>query len=229
MQLVPVGPGGTVAAQACTTSVSGTGYAAELQVSCSFDNAPVNTYTVELSVSGDFYVGSDDDVLTVFDPSLGFTTGGGWFYWPETAAGAHPGDRTNFGYTMKYGKNGKNVRGSLLLIRRQADGSKYRVKSNAIQGLALGEDSSIPFGWASFSGKANYIEPGWTDAQGNHDFTAYVEDRDTPGTGIDRFWIEVRDKQDQRIPQSSIAEPATDNATPLQGGNIVAPHSGGGP
>ena len=71
-------------------------------------------------------------MFTVYDPSLGFTTGGGWFHWPES------GERTNFGYTMKYNKKGTNVMGSLLLIRHMPDGSIFRVKSNAIEGLALG-------------------------------------------------------------------------------------------
>ena len=115
--------------------------------------------------------------LTVYDPSLGFTTGGGWFYWPETD------DRTNFGYTMKYGKNGRNVRGNLLLIRH-TDTGKYRIKRNALEGLALGEGGTTPdtFGWASFSGKSTYIEPGWPDAVGNYEFTAYVEDLGEPHT-----------------------------------------------
>ena len=38
-------------------------------------------------------------MLVVYDPSLGFTTGGGWFIWPDGS-----GDKTNFGYTMKYNK-----------------------------------------------------------------------------------------------------------------------------
>lgn len=228
MQLVPVGPGSPVAPQSCTIDVTGSGYDAEMTVTCAFDDAPVNTYSVELNITGDYYAGSDEDVLTVFDPSLGFTTGGGWFYWPATALGAYPGDRTNFGYTMKYNKKGLKVRGSLLLIRRTADRSKFRIKSNALDGLALGEDVSVPFGWASFSGKTTYLEPGWEESIGNHEFTTYVEDHDDSGAGTDRIWIEVRDRQDVIIPHSSMAKPATDNTAPLQGGNIVAPHSGGG-
>jgi hypothetical protein len=44
-----------------------------------------------------------------------------------------------------------------------------------------------------------------------------VEDRDEPGDGTDRFWIEVRDG-------ITLGSPAEDNAVGIQGGNIVVPH-----
>jgi hypothetical protein len=34
----------------------------------------------------------------------------------------------------------------MLLIRHLEDGTIYRVKSNALYGLALGEDASVPIG-----------------------------------------------------------------------------------
>jgi hypothetical protein len=92
------------------------------------------------------------------------------------------------------------------------------VKSNALYGLALGEDSTVPMGWASFSGKSTYLEPGWLEPVGNHEFTAYVEDRDEPGTGIDRFWIEVNGGL-------AMDREAVGNAVELAGGNIVVPHT----
>jgi hypothetical protein len=154
----------------------------------------------------------------VFDPSLGFTTGGGWFNWPGTL------DRTNFGYTMKYNKRGKRVQGSLLMIRHLADGTKYRVKSNALGGLAIGDGGG--FDWATFTGKSTYLQPGWPDPIGNHEFVAYVEDHGTPGVD-DKFWIQVMDKDGAVISASSMAMPAAANAETLGGGNIVVPHEGG--
>jgi hypothetical protein len=196
-----------------------------------FNEVPVNTYTVEVVVHGGFYTGSGEDVLVVFDPSLGFATGGGWFYWPGTQddGTGYPGDKTNFGFTMRYNKKGERVRGSLLLIRHLADGSIYRVKSNALYGLALGESEDGIFGWASFSGKATYLEPGWPEPIGNHEFLAYVEDHNEPGTGVDRFWIEVRDKDGIAIESISMDRPGSDpeNSAQIGGGNLVVPHSGG--
>ena len=60
---------------------------------------------------------------------------------------------------------------------------------------------------------------------GNHEFTAYVEDRNEPGIGIDRIWLESRDKDGVVLPDLSIAEPAVDEALQLGGGNIVVPHT----
>jgi hypothetical protein len=221
MTLQPVGPGGSVTSQ-CAEVTEDSGYDAVTTVTCTFDDAPVNTYTVVIATDDAYYDASTEDVLTVFDPSLGFTSGGGWFAWPGTE------EKTNFGYTMKYNKKGSKVQGSLLMIRHLPDGTKYRIKSNALEGLALGEDSSVPLGWASFSGKSTYLEPDWEDAQGNYSFTVYVEDHDEPGTGTDVIWIETRDKDGLVIPAMSRPEPAAANAIPINGGNIVVPHSNNG-
>ena len=214
MTLVPVGPGSPSVGTCVQGAVTGVGYDAVLPVECAFDAVPVNTYTAEVTVDGDYYDGSGEDVLVVYDPSLGFTTGGGWFYWPGTD------DKTNFGYTMKYKKTSK-ASGSFLLIRHMDDGSKYRVKSNALYGLAIGEHGG--YGWAAFSGKATYLEPGWQDPIGNHEFVVYVEDHGQPGDE-DRVWLEMHDKKKKVITSLSMDRDATDNATPIGGGNIVVPH-----
>ena len=182
-----------------------------MTVICDFDTVAVNTYLVQVIVSGGYYAGTGEDVLVIYDSSLGFTTGGGWFYWPGTT------DKTNFGFTMKYNKNGKNVKGNLLLIRHLDDGTIYRVKSNALDGLALGDN------WASFGGKATYQEPDWPEPIGNYKFLVYVEDHGEPGSGADRFWIEVKDK-DGEIAPLSMPRDAVDNAEVIDGGNIVVPH-----
>jgi hypothetical protein len=190
MSLVPVGPGGPVLGTAGEPTL-------ELEdgrqcVTFSFNELEVNAYTVQ--VAGGYYAGYGEDVLVVHDPSLGFTTGGGWFTWPDTEneATGYRGDKTNVGFTMKYNNKATNIQGSLLLIRHLADDTIYRVKSNALYGLALGEGKKAPMGWAPFSGKSTYQEPGWPRPEGNHEFLAYVEDRNEPGNGTDRFWIEVR-------------------------------------
>jgi len=219
MILSPVGAGSPVSGSCAKGTVDGTGYDAALPVTCSFNAVPVETYSVLVTVSGGYYGGTGEDVVVIFDPSLGFTTGGGWFYWPGTAnpITGYPGDKTNFGYTMKYNKKGTNVQGSLLMIRHMPDDTIYRVKSNAIYGLALGENLNVPMGYASFSGKSTYQEPGWAEPAGNYVFKVYVEDRNQPGTGTDRFWIQVTNGL-------SMQDPAASNAVPISGGNIYAPH-----
>jgi len=184
----------------------------------------VNTYTVEVTLGGDYYTGYSEDVLVVYDPSLGFTTGGGWFYWPDTT------DKTNFGFTMKYNKKATNIKGSLLLIAHLDDGSKYRIKSNALYGMALGDISGV--GWASFSGKCTYRYPvpGSDPVNvGGQEFMAYVTDGNNPGDGVDTFWFTV-------LEQPFTLDAGGDNQidgeqVEIQGGNIVVPHTpkkGGG-
>jgi uncharacterized repeat protein (TIGR01451 family) len=239
MALEPVGPGSPATPTSCVESVSPGDADPDspfnydvLTVECFFDGVPVNTYSVMVNVDfGGFYVGSGEDVLVVFDKSLGFTTGGGWFYWPGTAdaAGGYLGDRTNYGFNVKYNKNGARVKGSLLVIRHLSDGSIIRLKSNALKGLAIGESSDAggTFGWAAFIGKATYQEPSWPDPVGNYNFVVYVEDHGEPGAGADRFWIQVKDKDSNVEPDLSMPPLASAGAETIEGGNIVVPHETG--
>jgi PKD repeat protein len=227
MSLVPVGPGSVHTVLCTNAGVSGSGYDAILTVECDFDDIPVNVYYVQATVVGGYYIsGMDEDVLVIFDPSLGFTTGGGWFYWPDTM------EKTNFGYTMKYNKKNGKLRGNLLLIRHLEDGSIYRVKSNALIGLSIGDfeggavaDGST-VGWASFVGKCTYREPGWADSEGNYRFIVYVEDQGEPGD-MDQFWLEIQDSQGNVVPVMSMDRPAIDTSVTLEGGNIVVSHNPG--
>src|SRR5439155_640219 len=95
------------------------------------------------------------------------------------------GNKANFGYTMKYNKNGTNAQGSLLVICHMPDGTTYRIKSNALGGLSLGDNRSVPMGWASFTGKATYVQPGWSDPAGNYTFIVqYKNSSDAGHTGL---------------------------------------------
>ena len=213
VELVPIGPGSAVTATCEAGAVLPDGYAGTLPLDCDLDDVPVNTYSVVVTVAGDHYAGTGEDVLTVFDPSLGFTTGGGWFSWPDS------GDRTNFGFTISYNRRGTHAKGHLLLIRHLADGTTYRVKSNAIEGLSVGED--VDAGWASFTTKVTYQDPSMSEPEGNHDATVYVEDRG----GGDRLWIEVRDRAGAVIDALSLDAPPTQNAISIAAGDLVVPHT----
>lgn len=98
------------------------------------------------------------------------------------------------------------------------------MKSNALDGLALGEDRSVPTGWASFAGRAKYLEPGWEEPERNHGVTVYVEDRGQPGAGADRFWLQVRDRDGQVVDAFSVAPAAGMQARTLAADNAFAPH-----
>ena len=121
--------------------------------------------------------------------------------------------------------NSQSGAGLMGFRNHMSDGTIYRVKSNALYGLAIGisEDAEM-YGWASFSGKATYMEPGWPEPEGNHEFLVYVEDRDEPGSGVDQFWIEVRDKDGDVILIMSMDRPGNENTIAIMGGNLVVPH-----
>lgn len=127
--------------------------------------------------------------------------------------------------------NQERPRSSLLLVRhvQDEDDLKYRVKSNALLGLAIstsGAGTSHSFGWASFTGRTTYLEPGMLEPEGNYEFTAYVEGHGEPGSAGDRFWLETRDKDGNRVEALSMQESASVNAVGIDGGNLVAPHDG---
>lgn len=218
--LVPVGPGGTYTVT-CTPVNDPVAFEYDglLEVRCDFDNVAVNTYTIEALLidggSGLFYSGFEDDTLTVFDPSLGFATGGGNFIWPESD------ERTNFGFSVEGGSR-KKTKGSLLVMRKLADGTKFRIKSNAMTALAIGQETD--FGWAAFEGKCTYQDPSMPEPIGNHEFIAYVEDHGTPGRAYDRFWIQVFGKDGRVIAEMSFYRDAETHAAIIGGGNVIVPH-----
>ncbi len=262
MSLVPVGPGGPITVPCVIIEVdpAAASYDQVLTARCDFDDVPVNTYEAVAEVDGSssttrYYAGSDEGVFVVFDPSLGFTTGGGWFYWPGTCStnegaggacnGEYAGDKTNFGFTMKYNKNRRNLQGSLLLMRHTETGETYKVKSNQLDGLSIGSgtDANGDYGWATISGKSTFREPG-LETEGNHPFIVYVEDHGEQGCGqdpADEFWIEVRNRDGSIVLEVNGpgSDPAGANAAtdgddePIECGNIIVPHNprggGGGP
>ncbi len=112
------------------------------------------------------------------------------------------------------------ARGTALLLEMVNDSLSLALIAGNICTI-----TGVPMGWMSFSGKVTYLEPGWTDPIGNYDFVVYVEDRNDPGSGTDRFWIEIKD--DQVVAAISMPRPATDNTIEFEQGNIVVPHGAG--
>lgn len=211
--LTPIA-GGSAITLACNGSASGSGYSQVKTFSCSTgsNNLPLGTYQLDASVTGDYYLGSDTDAFTVFDPTLGFATGGGTYNMS--------GDRVNFGFTMKYNKSGTNLQGNMIVVRHNTDGTVSRIKSNSLGGLAL--SSGAGCGTAQFSGKATYTT--WSNTindyvnTGNNSFTVYAQDCNNPGTGYDWIWVDGPGNLD--MPMTAEA-----NKKQLTGGNIAVPHN----
>jgi alpha-tubulin suppressor-like RCC1 family protein len=219
--LYPVGPGSGYTLACSAGAVSGSGYSAVRSFTCTNAAAiAVNAYEVDASVTGAYYTGAETDAFTVYDPSLGFATGGGIF--------RLGGDRVNFGFTMQYKKNGRGAQGNFIAVRHHADGTTSRLKSNALGNLALGTDANVPMGWASFDGKATYTtwdaSAGEYVTVGNQQFTVYAEDRNDPGSGTDRIWLAGSGS----LTMPGTPSQAQSNAASLTGGNIAIPHKADG-
>jgi uncharacterized repeat protein (TIGR01451 family) len=189
---------------------------------CYISNVPMDTYQVDAVIGGDYFVGDGVGALVVFDPSLGFITGGGWY---TTDQG-----RVNFGFNAKYLKSGQ-VQGSLLVILHRPEGN-YILKSNSMGSLTVAKDSTNTFWTAVLKGKATYQVPVGQPALwcgdrkcGGYNWTMYVEDRKEPGSGYDRFWLELKDPSGNIVTRLSLPTTPTiaGNAVTITGGNIQVP------
>jgi hypothetical protein len=119
-----------------------------LTVSCPFSGVPVNVYDVTISVGGNFYKGSADTVLGVFDPSLGTITGSGTLILPD-------GNRATFGMQGKFNKGGQ-VQGGLTFIEHIPGGNDVVVKSNSLGTMSIVGNTVVLIGKATDNGVGNY-------------------------------------------------------------------------
>ncbi|HYH84774.1 MAG TPA: post-COAP-1 domain-containing protein [Pyrinomonadaceae bacterium] len=188
----PIGGGASVAAVAY--SFSGGGVGATRTACATLTNVPVNVYDVTLTINGDYYQGSGKTVFTVYDPSLGFVSGGGRLI--------HNGYEANVGLNIKYLKNG-NAQGSLLYVEHRPEGDVV-VKSNAMGSMAIVGNEAKPTGKATVNGV------------GSHTFIARVIDNGEPGTN-DRFGLRVTD------PSGNLVLALTFDPIQLSGGNFSVP------
>jgi hypothetical protein len=172
-----------------------------------------DNYTLKLSLATNPYYTAPVEVvaLTVAVPGTGFTTGGGWIANSD-------GSRNNFGFTVKYLKNG-NIQGNSLYIYRKTVGPNevanpaggylaagqydWIAKSNAMSLLTQTCGSATPkVCWASFTGKSNITAVDRTTGAlyslgGNRSFQVDVTDNSepgsSPGAGPDTYGIKVWD------------------------------------
>ncbi|HEY5884980.1 MAG TPA: post-COAP-1 domain-containing protein, partial [Pyrinomonadaceae bacterium] len=141
-----------------------------------------------------FYQGTGSTVLTVYDPSLGFVSGGGSLI--------HNGFKASVGVNIKYLKSG-NAQGSLLYIEHRPTGDVV-VKSNAIGTMAIVANEAKPTGKATVNGG------------GNHSFIGRIIDNGEPGL-TDRFGLRVTS------PSGAILVDLTFDPIQLSGGNFSVP------
>ena len=200
--------------KSCTATVvagatSGTGTA-----SCTVASVSADNYIVKIVLNTNpFYTAPvENSAVTVTISGTGFTTGGGWLQEPNL------GSKSNFGFTVKYLKNG-NVQGNNVYISRRSVGvnsvanpaggflpaGEYNwiIKSNAMTGLTQNCTPTTPkVCSASFAGKANITAVHRTTGVayslgGNYQFQVDVTDKGEPGasstTTPDTYAIRVWD------------------------------------
>jgi hypothetical protein len=192
VNVTPIGTGSAVASGAAVFSGGGVG--ATRTACVTLNNVPVNVYDVTLTINGNFYQGTGSTVLTVYDPSLGFVTGGGSLI--------HNGYKAMIGVNIKYLKSG-NAQGSLLYIEHRPTGD-VKVKSNSISTMAIVGNEANPTGKATINGV------------GNNSFIARIIDNGDPGL-TDRFGLRVTS------PTGIILIDLTFDPIQLSGGNFSVP------
>lgn len=141
--LAPVGAG---APTSCTASVSGGGIGGTLTATCGFSNVPVGVYDVQIKVSGGYYAGSTDGALAVFDPSLGYVTGGGTL--------VHNGAPAVFALSGRLLRTGQ-LQGEIIYVERRPTGAVV-LESNALAGIQAVE-RGVSLRWnGSLNGAPGY-------------------------------------------------------------------------
>ncbi len=192
VNVIPIGTGSAVASGAAI--LSGGGVGATRTACVTLNNVPVNVYDVSLTINGNFYQGSGDTVLAIYDPSLGFVTGGGHLI--------HNGFKATVGVSIKYLKSG-NAQGSMLYIEHRPSGD-VTVKSTAMGTMAIVGGEAISTGKANINGSGNYS------------FIARLIDNGDPGF-TDQYGLRITDSG------GNIVADLTFNPITLLGGNFSVP------
>jgi hypothetical protein len=107
-------------------------------------------YDVRANIGGSYYQGSGKSVIAVFDPSLGFVTGGGAII--RTVNGQTLA--ADFSTNLKYQKNGTLV-GSMTYVEHRSTGD-VTFASSTIDALALTGSEAKITGSGSLNSIAGY-------------------------------------------------------------------------
>jgi hypothetical protein len=102
---------------------------------------------------------TDNTVVTLSKPlGTNFITGGGYLVNQNSAGSVAggAGQKTNFGFNVKYNKSGTNLQGRINIIVRNG-GRVYQVKGNAMSSL-VANNSNPSARTATFNGKSNITD-----------------------------------------------------------------------
>jgi hypothetical protein len=205
---------------------------------------PYQFRTIGIIVDYGYYIrdSEDDDVvLTGYIPVGDFITGGG-FIVPTESVGSKASDdykKTNFGFNVKFNKQGTNLQGNMNIIFRRTNISdglvhNYQIKANAMQ--SLGVDASNPNRQtAEFVSKVTLRDLNSTttttdpDLGGNKYLYVKMVDNGEPGVNDSISFVIVSGNADPTILSSVIWSSnwvgSMTKMMNLTGGNLVV-HSG---
>ncbi len=139
--------------------------AGSLTAVCS--NVPVNAYTVQWNIAGDYYQGPQvNSVLAVYDPSLGFVTGSGTVMVNGVAA--------DFSLSVKYQKGGSFGGGGVTFVEHLSTGD-VAISSTVLTSMAIVGTTAVIDGQASVNGTGSVA------------LRVTVTDNGSPGVNRDLF------------------------------------------
>jgi hypothetical protein len=119
-------------------------------------SADSTSFTVGIIVTNFYTRNSSDEnsVVTVSKPlGTNFITGGGYLVLSNSSGlyAGGVGTKNNFGFNVKYNKNGTNLQGNINAIVRNG-GRVYQIKGNAMTSLSVSANK------ATYNGKANITD-----------------------------------------------------------------------
>lgn len=117
-------------------------------------------FGVYTKVRGYYTKLSYPSLVTIGIPGNDNISGGG-FVVPKSSAGKYrgnKGERTDFGFTMKYNKSCENIPGRASIIIRGENNKIYQVNSSAISSLSAYTIDKMPGKAAGFSASAELID-----------------------------------------------------------------------
>jgi len=211
---------GTTVYKTCTATITAGATAGTGNASCQVTSVAIddNPYRVDVTLvpNGYYQAPMESEALVVQTSGTGFVTGGGWLNEPNL------GSRSNYGFTVKWLKNG-NLQGNSLYIYRKlvaantvanpsspgtylpAGQYNWQVKSNSWAGGGLNSacnSTNSKMCTATFSGKANIQAINRTTGVsyslgGNYMYQVDIDDwsepGSSPGVGPDKYAIRVWD------------------------------------
>lgn len=188
-------------------------------VSGSHAYTTAGVYTVSLTVMNklDNSISGQSvfDYVVVYDPSAGFTTGGGWLHSPAGAVTANPPltGKANFGFNANY-----------------QSGSTAPTGQTEFQFPAANLDfHSTSYDWLVLNGsQAQYQGSGTINGSGNYGFLVTVADNDAgSGGGPDAIRIQIWDKNNNNAVVYDTPPGAALTAAPtmLLGGGDIQVHA----